>query len=40
MNLGKYKIKSSHTGIETHEIFLDTMAHKREEDLGISEKKT
>ena len=39
MNLDRYKIKSSNTDIETHEVFLDTMAHRKEEELGISEKK-
>ena len=34
-----YKIKKSEGDIETHHIFLDTLAHQREEELGISEKK-
>lgn len=35
----KYKIKEPQGNIETHEIFLDTLAHVKEEELGISEKK-
>ncbi len=35
----KYKIKESYGNIETHEVFLDTLAHQKEEELGISEKK-
>ena len=34
-----YKVKNSHADIEPHEVFLDTLAHKNEEELGISEKK-
>jgi len=39
MNLENYRVKDSHGGLETHEVFLDTLAHKKEEELGISEKK-
>lgn len=35
----KYKIKESFGNLETHEVFLDTLAHEREEELGITEKK-
>jgi len=35
----KYKIKESFGNLETHEVFLDTLAHQKEEELGISEKK-
>ena len=34
-----YRVKNSHTDIEPHEVFLDTLAHENEEKLGISEKK-
>jgi len=39
MNIDKYKIKKSEGDIETHHVFLDSLAHLREEELGISEKK-
>jgi len=39
MDIGKYNIKKSEGDIETHHIFLDTLAHQREEESGISEKK-
>ncbi len=39
MNTDKYKIKKSSGDIETHHVFLDTFAHSKEEELGISEKK-
>ena len=39
MNLNKYKIKESIRGIETHEVFLDKLAHVKEEEIGLSEKK-
>lgn len=40
MTFDKYKIHQSFDHhIETHEVFLDSLAHIREEDLGISEKK-
>lgn len=35
----KYKIKSFGLDIETHEVFLDNLARKREEETGLSEKK-
>ncbi len=35
----RYKIKRSMGDIEPHEVFLDRMAHKKEEELGLSEKK-
>lgn len=34
-----YKVKSSGFDIEPHEVFLDRLAHTKEEELGISEKK-
>ncbi|MCX6722378.1 MAG: penicillin-binding transpeptidase domain-containing protein, partial [Candidatus Staskawiczbacteria bacterium] len=34
-----YKVKYSHTDIEPHEVFLDKLAHYKEEELGLSEKK-
>ena len=36
---GKIIKISSRVEVEPHEIFLDNLAQKREEDLGISEKK-
>src|SRR5437870_1017157 len=39
MDLSKFKIKKSASDIETHHVFLDTLAHSREAELGISEKK-
>src|SRR3989344_9195915 len=40
MNLrSKYKVKNSGGNIETHEIFLDNLARRKEEELGLSEKK-
>ncbi|MCX6721046.1 MAG: penicillin-binding transpeptidase domain-containing protein [Candidatus Staskawiczbacteria bacterium] len=35
----KYKVRNSGFDIEPHEVFLDKLAHVREEELGISEKK-
>ncbi len=35
----KYKIKESGGNLETHEVFLDSLAHQKEDELGISEKK-
>jgi len=35
----KYRIKESLGGLEPHEVFLDTLAHQKEESLGIFEKK-
>lgn len=37
--LDKYKVKDSGFGIEPHEVFLDKLAHIKEEEFGISEKK-
>ncbi len=34
-----YKIKRGREDIETHEVFLDTLAKTKEEELGITEKK-
>ncbi len=39
MNLDKYRVKESVSDIETHEVFLDTLAHQKEEEIGIFEKK-
>ena len=39
MNFNKYSIKRSSVDIETHEVFLDDLAHQKEAELGISEKK-
>jgi len=36
---GKYKVKQSYGSIETHEVFLDKLAKRKEEQLGITEKK-
>ncbi len=35
----KYNIKDSFGNLETHEVFLDSLAHHKEEELGISEKR-
>ena len=35
----KYKIKNFNFDIEPHEVFLDKLAHSKEEELGLSEKK-
>jgi len=35
----KYKIKESLGSLETHEVFLDTLAKDREEQFGLTEKK-
>lgn len=35
----KYKVKNSGGNIETHEVFLDNLAKRKEEELGLSEKK-
>ena len=38
--MGKiYRVKNSGFDIEPHEVFLDKMAHYKEEELGLSEKK-
>lgn len=34
-----YRIKNSHADIEPHEVFLDKLAHYKEDELGLSEKK-
>ncbi|MCX6719661.1 MAG: hypothetical protein NTV36_00930 [Candidatus Staskawiczbacteria bacterium] len=34
-----YKVKNKYGDIEPHEVFLDTLAHVKEEELGISEIK-
>ena len=34
-----YKVKNSSFDIEPHEVFLDKLAHSREEELGLDEKK-
>ncbi len=39
MNLNKYRVKKSFGSIETNEVFLDTLAHNKEEEFGLSEKK-
>ncbi len=39
MDINKYKIKKSNADIETHHVFLDTLAHSKEEEMGIFEKK-
>ena len=39
MNLDKFKIKRATGDLETHHVFLDTLAHTKEQELGISEKK-
>ena len=39
MDLDRYKIKEPLGNLETHEVFLDTLAHKKEEEFGLSEKK-
>lgn len=38
MGFHRYKIKESGGNIETHEVFLDTLAKVKEEELGISKK--
>jgi penicillin-binding protein 2 len=35
----KYKVKNLYFDIEPHEVFLDKLAHDKEDDLGLSEKK-
>ncbi len=37
--IGKYKVKKSFGNIEANEVFLDTLAKVKEDELGISEKK-
>ncbi len=39
MDFNRYKLKKSQGDIETHHVFLDTLAHSKEEELGITEKK-
>jgi len=35
----KYKVKNINVDIEPHEVFLDKLAHSKEEEFGLSEKK-
>jgi len=37
--INKYKVKNSNVDIEPHEVFLDKLAHSKEEELGLSEKR-
>ena len=37
--LKNYKIKNSNVDIEPHEVFLDKLAHSKEDELGLSEKR-
>lgn len=39
MNWSKYKVKRADRDIETHEVFLDKLAQKNEEETGVSGKK-
>ena len=39
MSFGKYKIRESIGNIETHEVFLDTLAKTKEEQFGLTEKR-
>ena len=40
MDIGsKYKIKEPEGSLETHEVFLDTLAHQKEAEFGFSERK-
>src|SRR3989344_2834196 len=39
MKISNYKIKKSQGDMETHHVFLDTLAHSKEEGLGLTEKK-
>ncbi|OGZ67264.1 MAG: penicillin-binding protein 2 [Candidatus Staskawiczbacteria bacterium RIFCSPHIGHO2_02_FULL_34_9] len=39
MDFSRYKIKKSGGTIETNEVFLDSLAKKREEELGLTEKR-
>jgi hypothetical protein len=39
MSKFNYRLKNSGIDIEPHEVFLDKLAHYREEELGLSEKK-
>lgn len=34
-----YRVKNSNADIEPHEVFLDKLAHSKEEELGLSERK-
>ncbi|MCX6720240.1 MAG: penicillin-binding protein 2 [Candidatus Staskawiczbacteria bacterium] len=34
-----YRVKNSNADIEPHEVFLDKLAHSKEEELGLSEKR-
>ena len=37
--LNGYRVKNSNADIEPHEVFLDKLAHSKEEELGLSENK-
>ena len=37
--LKNYRVKNTNVDIEPHEVFLDKLAHSKEEELGLSEKK-
>ncbi|MBX4201220.1 penicillin-binding protein 2, partial [Candidatus Parcubacteria bacterium] len=39
MDFNRYKINKTEEDVETHHVFLDTLAHSREKELGLSEKK-
>lgn len=39
MDFSRYKIKESPGSIETNEVFLDTLARRKEEELGLTEKR-
>lgn len=39
MNLKRYKVRRDSVDIETHEVFLDTMAKTKQAEMGISEKR-
>jgi len=39
LDLSKYKIKESYGDIETNEVFLDSLAKRKEEELGLTEKR-
>ena len=39
MSFGKYKIRESIGDVETHEVFLDTLAKNKEEEFGLTEKR-
>ena len=39
MGIEKYKVKKGIGDLETHHVFLDTLAQAKQEQLGVSEKK-